>query len=162
VKDPTQAGEVRRASPLLAAYKSGERNFRMSRSLVLKLVPLACLAVAAPAFAADKVKETPQFQTCMDNVDLGAMKNAQWYACYVEELSRQDKVLNTEYRALQGRIPPEAKDLLTKGQRAWIAYRDAWCKLEQELPNAPGGEVNFQSCMLEQTLAQINRLKDVF
>lgn len=127
-----------------------------------RFLPMILLALTCPTQAAEKVKETAQFQTCMDKVDLGAMKNSQWYACYTEELARQDKVLNGEYRALQGRIPPEAKDLLTKGQRAWIAYREAWCKLEQELPNAPGGEVNYQACMLEQTIAQINKLKDVF
>ncbi len=123
---------------------------------------LAFLVMGTCASAADKVKETAQFQDCMDKVDLGAMKNAQWYACYVEELARQDKVLNAEYRALQSRIPGEAKDHLVKGQRAWIAYREAWCKLEQELPNAPGGEVNYQACMLEQTLSQINKFKEVF
>jgi uncharacterized protein YecT (DUF1311 family) len=130
------------------------------RSLLFALLSL--LALGAAAQAADKVKETPQFQACMDKVDLGAMKNSQWYACYTEELARQDKVLNAEYRDLQGRIPPDAKDALTKGQRAWIAYREAWCKLEQQLPNAPGGEVNYQACMLEQTLTQIGKLKDVF
>ena len=128
----------------------------------LRLVPLVCLAFTLPAQAADKVKESAQFQECMDKVDLGAMKNSQWYACYTEELARQDKVLNAEYRALQSRIPPETKDALTKAQRAWIAYRESWCKLEQELPNAPGGEVNYQACMLDQTIAQINKLKDVF
>ena len=134
----------------------------MNTRPVLPLASLALFLAAMPAFAADKVKETPQFTDCMDKVDLGAMKNSQWLACYTQELARQDKVLNTEYRALQGRIPPEAKDPLIKAQRAWIAYREAWCKLEQELPNAPGGEVNYQACLLDQTLLQINKLKDVF
>ncbi len=134
----------------------------MNTRPVLPLASLALFLAAMPAFAADTVKETPQFTDCMDKVDLGAMKNSQWLACYTQELARQDKVLNTEYRALQGRIPPEAKDPLIKAQRAWIAYREAWCKLEQELPNAPGGEVNYQACLLDQTLLQINKLKDVF
>ena len=128
----------------------------------LRLASFLCLLATLPALAADKVKETPQFQACMDKVDLGAMKNSQWYACYTDELARQDKVLNSEYRALQNRIPPDAKDALTKAQRAWISYRENWCKLEQQLPNAPGGEVNYQACMLDQTIAQINKLKDVF
>jgi len=134
----------------------------MTTRPALTLASLILLLIGMPAFAADKVKETGQFTECMDKVDLGAMKNSQWYACYTQELARQDKVLNAEYRALQSRIPPETKDLLTKAQRAWIASREAWCKLEQELPNAPGGEVNYQACMLDQTLAQINKLKDVF
>jgi uncharacterized protein YecT (DUF1311 family) len=134
----------------------------MPKRHALPLASLALLLIGTPAFATDKVKETAQFTDCMDKVDLGAMKNSQWYACYTQELARQDKVLNAEYRALQGRIPPEAKDPLIKAQRAWIAYREAWCKLEQELPNAPGGEVNYQACLLDQTLLQINKLKDVF
>ena len=133
----------------------------MTLHAALRFAPVALVCLASSALA-DKVKETPQFQACMDKVDLSAMKNSQWYACYVEELARQDKVLNAEYRALQVRIPPETKDLLVKGQRAWIAYREAWCKFEQDLPNAPGGEVNYQACLLDQTLAQINKLKEVF
>ena len=129
---------------------------RHTAALLLALPLLSCPAQA------EKIKETPLFQACMDNVDLGAMKNAQWLVCYKDELARQDKVLNAEYRALQGRIPQEAKEPLVKAQRAWIASREAWCKLEQELPNAPGGEVNYQACMLDQTISQINKLKDVF
>ncbi len=131
-------------------------NLRHTATLVLAL-PL----LSVPALA-DKIKETLLFQACMDHVDHGAMKNMQWLVCYKEELIRQDTVLNTEYRALQGRIPPEAKEPLVKAQRAWIASHEAWCKLEQELPNAPSGEVNYQACMLDQTLTQINKLKDVF
>ena len=134
----------------------------MTQRHALSLASLTLLLIGTPAFATEKVKETAQFSDCMDKVDLGAMKNSQWYACYTQELARQDKVLNAEYRALQGRIPAEAKDPLIKAQRAWIAYREAWCKLEQELPNAPGGEVNYQACLLDQTLLQINKLKDVF
>ncbi len=123
---------------------------------------LFALPLAGEPALADKVQETPLFQACMDHVDFGALKNSQWLACYKEELGRQDKALNAEYRALQGRIPPEAKEPLIKAQRAWIAAREAWCRLEQDLPNAPGGEVNYQACLLEQTLTQINKLKDVF
>jgi uncharacterized protein YecT (DUF1311 family) len=129
---------------------------------IVRLAPLLLIALNLPASAADKVQETPQFRACMDNVDLSAMKNSQWYACFVEELTRQDKVLNAEYRALQARIPAESKEPLVKGQRAWIGAREAWCRFEQSLPNAPGGEVNYQACLLDQTIAQTNKLKDVF
>jgi uncharacterized protein YecT (DUF1311 family) len=123
---------------------------------------LLMLAGAAPALAADKIKETPQFSACMEKVDLGAMKNSQWLACYTAELQRQDKILNAEYKALQERLSPELKDPLTKAQRAWLAFRDTWCRYEAELPNAPGGEVNRVSCMMDQTIAQSNRLRESF
>lgn len=123
---------------------------------------LLMLAGAAPALAADKIKETAQFSACMEKVDLGAMKNSQWLACYTAELQRQDKILNAEYKALQERLSPELKDPLTKAQRAWLAFRDTWCRYEAELPNAPGGEVNRVSCMMDQTIAQSNRLRESF
>ncbi len=121
---------------------------------------LLMLAGAAPVMAADKIQETPQFRICMDAVDLGALKNSQWIACYTAELQRQDKILNTEYKAVQQRLSPEMKDPLTKAQRAWLAFRDAWCRYEAELPNAPGGEVNRVYCMVDQTIAQSNRLRE--
>jgi len=115
----------------------------------------------ATAQTQDPSGTSKAFQDCMDNVDLGALKNSQWSECYAAELARQDKALNTEYRALQSRIPTEARDLLVRGQRSWIAYRDGWCKLEAEMPHAPGGQVNYLACMVDQTVAQIKRLKDL-
>ena len=112
------------------------------------------------AHAQEKAATSAQFQTCMENVDLGAMKNTQWGNCYAQELARQDKVLNAAYRELQAQVPTEAKDALVKAQRAWIGYRDSWCRLEVELPNAPGGEVNRLSCLVDMTIAQTNRIKE--
>jgi uncharacterized protein YecT (DUF1311 family) len=136
----------------------------MKMSNARRILTAAWLTVASTAsvLAADKIQETPLFRSCMDAVDLGAFKNSQWHACYMAELQRQDKVLNGEYKSLQERLSPELKEPLTKAQRAWLAFRDSWCRYEAELPNAPGGDVNRAACMVEQTIAQSNRLRESF
>ena len=48
----------------------------------------------------------------------------------------------------------------SKGQRAWLAYRDAWCAYEEQTPVAPGGIVNKMACLMDVTIAQIKRLKE--
>lgn len=104
--------------------------------------------------------ETPEFRKCMDAVDLGAFKNSQWASCYEAELKRQDRALNAVYQQIQKQASPELKQSLTKGQRAWLAYRDAWCAYEEQTPVAPGGIVNKMACLVDVTIAQIKRLKD--
>ncbi len=111
----------------------------------------------SPARAA---AESPDFQKCMDAVDLGAFKMTQWTACYEAELKRQDRELNATYQKIQKAAAPDLKQALTKGQRAWIAYRDAWCSYEELTPVAPGGSVNKAACLLDLTKTQIDRLKN--
>ncbi len=111
-------------------------------------------------FPARAGAETPDFQRCMDAVDLGAFKMTQWTTCYEAELKRQDRELNATYLKVQKAAAPELKQSLIKGQRAWIAYRDAWCSYEERTPVAPGGSVNRAACLLDVTNTQIDRLKN--
>ena len=117
------------------------------------------LSLQHPSPAAAQA-ETPEFRKCMDAVDLGAFKNTQWAACYEAELKRQDRALNTAYQQIQKQAAPDLKQALTKGQRAWLAYRDAWCAYEEQTPVAPGGMVNKMACLVDLTIAQIKRLKE--
>ncbi len=118
------------------------------------------LALAMPPSPAQAGSETPLFRDCMDAVDLGAFKNTQWTACYEAELQRQDAQLNAAYQRIQHKAPPDLKKTLLKGQRAWLAYRDAWCAYEELTPVAPGGSVNRASCLVDLTIAQIDRLNN--
>jgi len=120
------------------------------------------LLLAVPQFlsAARAEPESPEFEKCMDAVDLGAFKNTQWTACYEAEWKRQDKQLNAVYQKIQKTASPELKQALLKGQRAWVAYRDAWCSYEELTPVAPGGYVNKAACLVDTTATQINRLKN--
>ena len=49
--------------------------------------------------------------------------------CQSEKLARQDKRLNQVYRALMRKASEKQASELREDQRAWLAYRDATCKL---------------------------------
>ena len=132
----------------------------MNAHLATILSGTILLALAPFMSAARAETESPEFQKCMDAVDLGAFKNTQWTACYEAELKRQDRQLNAVYQKVQKAATPELKQALVKGQRAWVAYRDAWCSYEELAPVAPGGSVNKSACLVDLTIAQITRLKN--
>lgn len=101
-----------------------------------------------------------ELDACMDKVDLGAMKNTQWAACYAEELKRQDRKLNDAYRLVQRSAPAEAKEGLVKAQRSWVAFRDNWCAYESVSGLAPGGDASRYACLVDLTSTQAKRLRE--
>lgn len=105
-------------------------------------------------------KLSPQYQKCMDAVDLGAFKNSQWASCAAQEIKIQDAILNSEYNKLIKTLSPEQRTALTNGQRSWIKFRDDWCRFEEVGPSAPGGQANLNFCILELTTGQISKLKE--
>jgi uncharacterized protein YecT (DUF1311 family) len=124
----------------------------LAASIAALFMPIACQAEA---------KNSAQYEKCMDDVDLGASKNAQWSACHTQELKRLDVTLNSEYSKLRKSSSPEQRDALMTGQRAWLKYREDWCRYEQIGPMAPGGEANYTSCLLSATVKQVELLKDL-
>jgi len=132
------------------------RVFAACSLLVLAQVPAGVAALAQ----ADDGRLSPQFSKCMDAVDLGAGKNGQFEACYRAELKVQDRRLNEEYRKLQTRQKGEARTLLTNAQKAWMGYRDGWCRYVGTLDLAPSPEVNHAACLVELTADQVKRLKE--
>ena len=133
---------------------------KINLALTISVLSATLLALAPFMSAAKAETDSPEFQKCMDAVDLGAFKNTQWTACYEGELKRQDRQLNAVYHKVQKAATPELKQAIVKGQRAWVAYRDAWCSYEELTPVAPGGSVNKAACLLDLTNAQITRLKN--
>ncbi len=116
-----------------------------------------CLGVTG---AQAESKPSAQYQKCMDSVDLGAMKNSQWAACAAQELKRQDATLNAEYTKLRKALTAEQKEALTKAQKSWLKFREDWCRFEEVGPSAPGGEANYNFCVMELTNKQIDKIKE--
>lgn len=116
-----------------------------------------CLGVTV---AQAESKPSAQYQKCMDSVDLGAMKNSQWAACAAQELKRQDATLNAEYNKLRKALSAEQKEALTKAQKSWLKFREDWCRFEEVGPSAPGGEANYNFCVMELTNKQIDKIKE--
>ena len=116
-----------------------------------------CLGVTG---AQAESKPSAQYQKCMDSVDMGAMKNSQWAACAAQELKRQDATLNAEYNKLRKALTAEQKEALTKAQKSWLKFREDWCRFEEVGPSAPGGEANYNFCVMELTNKQIDKIKE--
>ena len=125
----------------------------------LSILTIGWLAPAGVAMA--EYRYSPQYETCMDKVDLGALKNSQWAACADQELKKVDAVLNTYYRKLQQQLEPEQREALKKSQRAWLQYREARCSFEALGPVAPGGAAGQSLCMLEMTAQKADYLRDL-
>ena len=121
---------------------------------------ITILTIWSFTFQAQAAGETPYLQGCLNAVDLGGLKITQWTACWTDELIRQDKELNSTYLRIQKISSPELKKALIRGQRAWSAYRDAWCSYEESTPVSPGGTANRAACQVEVTITQIKRLKN--
>ena len=122
-------------------------------------VSTALFAIGARAQSVEK-QASPQLSKCMEAVDLAAMKNSQFEACYRAELTLQDRRLNDEYKTLQSKTKAESRALLTNAQKSWMSYRDSWCKYVGSIDAAPSPEVNHVACLVELTVDQIKRLKE--
>ena len=128
-------------------------------ALATQIAIASILTVLSLKTHADDLAMTPQFTKCMNDVDLGALKNNQWGACYEAELGRQNKKLELEYKKLKSTYKGSEKNLLDEAKKSWMTYREKWCRYEEALPIAPTPYVNYRACLVETTIDQINKIK---
>jgi uncharacterized protein YecT (DUF1311 family) len=125
-----------------------------AQALIIGIITLASFHTYA-----ETVVETAQFTKCMNDVDLGAFKNTQWGACYESELVRQNKRLELEYKKLRTGYKGVNKKVLDEAKKSWLIYKEKWCRYEEALPIAPTPYVNYQACLVNTTIEQINKIK---
>ena len=80
--------------------------------------------------------------------------------CLDGETRVWDGLLNSDYRALLGALPKPAADSVRAAQRAWIAARDADCKVPYDLYE--GGtiaRIDSASCALDHTASRVLQLR---
>lgn len=126
-------------------------------SLSSGLVLAICTALSSSVLA--ESQRSRQYINCMESVDLGGFKNSQWADCMTAELQRQDVELNIQYRNLRSSLSTEERNALTQAQRTWLKFREQWCRFEEQSPIAPGGTVNYLSCLLRLTDQQIEAIE---
>lgn len=123
------------------------------------------VALAALTFCAQadqKSNTSAEYAKCYDKVDFGAMKNSQWAACDDAELPRLDKKLNQVYGKVRGALDASQKAQMTKGQKAWLDYRESWCRFNEAAQlSAPMGYAAYTNCVVQMTDEKINELKDL-
>jgi uncharacterized protein YecT (DUF1311 family) len=103
-------------------------------------IALTLLAYGAVAVASDSRSQaikshapkgiTTAFYTCVDKADSGTVAIA---ACLSDEQTRQDNRLNITYKALLGKLTPEAKDAFIRSEREWLKFQEANGEFENSL-----------------------------
>ncbi len=80
--------------------------------------------------------------------------------CHRRETQVWDARLNARYKKLMATLSPAAAEGLKEAQRAWMAYRDAYCKAVT-LPHEGGsiGVISAAYCHMDLTAHQALRLE---
>jgi uncharacterized protein YecT (DUF1311 family) len=134
----------------------------MIRSLA---VVAAVLAMAAQAQATPPVKAPPSvYDRCLAGP--AGRTQAGAIACVDAEIRRQEATMDGYYQSIlkdmidleQGRGPPEAfaSDPVRAAQRAWIAFRDADCRLYPSSTWGARGALDARKCVLGHIIDRVN------
>lgn len=123
------------------------------RRLTLAVVAAVC-AAARPVQAADRAeieaRYSPTFQPCMD----ADPSTAGMVQCMAAENELQDKKLNARYRAIMAELNAEQQAKLKAAQRAWIAYRDAWCEAQYDNEWGSLSTIVANNCVMDMTIGR--------
>jgi uncharacterized protein YecT (DUF1311 family) len=82
-------------------------------------------------------------------------------SCALVEEKLWDDLLNRWYGEATKKAPAAARDKLKAAQRAWIAYRDARCEVENHLHSFPLGADNRATCAMEETARRALELRAI-
>jgi uncharacterized protein YecT (DUF1311 family) len=98
-----------------------------------------------------------EFKQCVDRSG-GAF--AELMQCNSQELERQDRQLNTNYRKAIATQPSDMKKQLQEAQVLWLKYREANCKILAGSGDSLGqmGRLNSSSCFLSMTAQRTKEL----
>jgi uncharacterized protein YecT (DUF1311 family) len=116
---------------------------------MIKIVLACCFLVIAPNLAFAELCDNPITQKDMTY-------------CAGWQFNKDDQGLNNVYSRLRESYAeiPKAKTALTKAQRAWVAFRDAECKLEAV--GEEGGTAEpmvFNQCLSRLTQLRLLQLQ---
>ncbi len=136
---------------------------RPGATLGLALTLFAQAAAATPVGPVDRParpqiesRYTPELRACP-----GLQNSTQEMVdCFVAEAGRQDVRLNALYRSALKDLSEPQKQRLRASERAWIAYRDAWCAAQRD-DEAWGtlSRVVQAQCVVDETILRIIALE---
>ena len=70
-----------------------------------------------------------------------------------------DGLLNADYQSLLGLLEDKAAESVRKAQRAWIAARDADCRVPDDIyAGGTMASLDSANCMLDHTAARVLQL----
>jgi uncharacterized protein YecT (DUF1311 family) len=80
--------------------------------------------------------------------------------CVDGETTVWDALLNADYQRLLGDVPSKAADAVREAQRAWIALRDADCKVPYDIYEGGSmARLDAANCMLDHTAERVLQLR---
>ena len=80
--------------------------------------------------------------------------------CVDREATAWDAVLNAEYQHLIESVPATAVDSVRRAQRAWIALRDADCKVPYDIfEGGSMSRIDSANCVLEHNGGRVLQLR---
>lgn len=122
-------------------------------------VTAACFA-SAPRGATDPQCLGVAAQACMQQP--GGFSTLGMSACTEAETALWDGYLNAEYKARMAQVTQDQKTALRDAQRAWIAFRDADCRLQYQMFIEGTLRSNvYTGCMLSHTATRALALRDL-
>jgi uncharacterized protein YecT (DUF1311 family) len=130
------------------------------RTLLLISAPFlaATLAAVSPARAASpdiEARYSKDFKACPGL----SGSTLEIVGCIDGERAVQDKALNTTYQKVLGDLTAPQKTHLRDAQRAWIAYRDAWCGAQQDDEWGSISKIVAAQCVLDETIRRTIELE---
>jgi uncharacterized protein YecT (DUF1311 family) len=121
------------------------------------LIVLGLLLNTTLLAAADS-NMTQEYLSCMDKS--GGI-TAAMLECTNEEKTRQDALLNQNYKTLMSKLSAKRKKMLLEAQRAWIKFRDANCSFYLDPEGGTAALLARNGCFLQATADRAKELSNL-
>jgi uncharacterized protein YecT (DUF1311 family) len=90
----------------------------------------------------------------------GSETTTSMVACVDNEIKVWDDLLNADYQSLLQVVPEKAAESIRKAQRAWIALRDADCRVAYDIyEGGTMARLDSVSCVLRHTSERVLQLR---
>jgi len=108
--------------------------------------------------SASALEYSKQYDHCIDNSNgiTSVMLN-----CESDEMEKQEKLLNANYKKVMVTLNQEKKLELKRSQQLWLKYRDAKCGFFYGLSGGTVDLLNSSSCFLEMIAIRAYELSNL-
>ncbi|NOQ34764.1 MAG: DUF1311 domain-containing protein [Methylococcaceae bacterium] len=124
----------------------------------MKNYALLLLLASAAGSAYAEPKYSSAFDLCMDKSNGTTVG---MITCLGDETDRQDKKLNTNYKALKVTLNKKRQKQLLDVQRMWIKFRDANCDFYYDPEGGSMHRVMSNECYLRMTAERALELEQL-